>query len=55
MVNVSSPNTPGLRNLQGKVFLKKLMTAVSAERDALPGYVFYFISQIRHTLFATQH
>ncbi|XP_068006771.1 dihydroorotate dehydrogenase (quinone), mitochondrial isoform X1 [Melanerpes formicivorus] len=36
VVNVSSPNTPGLRNLQGKVELQELLTKVLAERDALP-------------------
>ncbi|CAM9428454.1 unnamed protein product [Bubo scandiacus] len=36
VVNVSSPNTPGLRDLQGKAELRNLLTKVLAERDALP-------------------
>nr|XP_008118815.1 PREDICTED: dihydroorotate dehydrogenase (quinone), mitochondrial [Anolis carolinensis] len=36
VVNVSSPNTPGLRNLQGKAELRLLLGKVLAERDALP-------------------
>ncbi|NWH81451.1 PYRD dehydrogenase, partial [Piaya cayana] len=36
VVNVSSPNTPGLRDLQGKAELQDLLTKVLAERDALP-------------------
>uniref|UniRef100_A0A8D0BU26 Dihydroorotate dehydrogenase (quinone), mitochondrial n=1 Tax=Salvator merianae TaxID=96440 RepID=A0A8D0BU26_SALMN len=35
VVNVSSPNTPGLRALQGKEELRLLLTKVLAERDAL--------------------
>lgn len=35
VVNISSPNTPGLRNLQHKDDLKLLLTAVLAARDAL--------------------
>lgn len=35
VINVSSPNTPGLRNLQNKDDLKALLTAVLAARDAL--------------------
>ncbi|NWR65245.1 PYRD dehydrogenase, partial [Bucorvus abyssinicus] len=35
VVNVSSPNTPGLRDLQGKAELWDLLTKVLAERDAL--------------------
>ncbi|KAA8595733.1 hypothetical protein FQN60_011024, partial [Etheostoma spectabile] len=34
VVNISSPNTPGLRDLQGKVELRKLL---HTERDALQG------------------
>lgn len=37
VVNVSSPNTPGLRLLQGKKFLETLMRRVRDARDALPG------------------
>ena len=37
VVNVSSPNTPGLRDLQSKKFLETLMRRVRAARDALPG------------------
>uniref|UniRef100_A0A8B9G119 Dihydroorotate dehydrogenase (quinone), mitochondrial n=1 Tax=Amazona collaria TaxID=241587 RepID=A0A8B9G119_9PSIT len=36
VVNVSSPNTPGLRDLQGKAELQDLLTKVLAARDALP-------------------
>ncbi|KAJ7312210.1 hypothetical protein JRQ81_006594 [Phrynocephalus forsythii] len=35
VVNVSSPNTPGLRDLQGKAELRLLLAKVLAERDAL--------------------
>lgn len=35
VVNVSSPNTPGLRNLQQKEDLRALLTAVLAARDSL--------------------
>lgn len=35
VVNVSSPNTPGLRNLQGAAELRTILTAVLAERKAL--------------------
>ncbi|XP_078103382.1 dihydroorotate dehydrogenase (quinone), mitochondrial isoform X3 [Sander vitreus] len=37
VVNISSPNTPGLRDLQGKVELRKLLHTVLKERDALQG------------------
>ncbi|KAJ0056589.1 hypothetical protein NL108_010514, partial [Boleophthalmus pectinirostris] len=37
VVNVSSPNTPGLRNLQGKYELRHLLSMVLKERDALRG------------------
>ena len=33
-VNVSSPNTPGLRDLQGKAFLDELLARTIAARDA---------------------
>uniref|UniRef100_A0A8C6Z030 Dihydroorotate dehydrogenase (quinone), mitochondrial n=1 Tax=Nothoprocta perdicaria TaxID=30464 RepID=A0A8C6Z030_NOTPE len=36
VVNVSSPNTPGLRDLQGRAELRSLLSKVLAERDALP-------------------
>jgi dihydroorotate dehydrogenase len=36
-VNVSSPNTPGLRNLQGRAELDALLARVRDARDALPG------------------
>ncbi|XP_067158378.1 dihydroorotate dehydrogenase (quinone), mitochondrial isoform X9 [Apteryx mantelli] len=36
VVNVSSPNTPGLRDLQGRAELHSLLTKVLAERDVLP-------------------
>ncbi|NWW71898.1 PYRD dehydrogenase, partial [Climacteris rufus] len=36
VVNVSSPNTPGLRDLQGKAELRDLLTKVLVERDLLP-------------------
>lgn len=35
VVNVSSPNTPGLRDLQGKAELRQLLLKVLKERDAL--------------------
>ncbi|XP_066503975.1 dihydroorotate dehydrogenase (quinone), mitochondrial [Hoplias malabaricus] len=35
VVNVSSPNTPGLRNLQGKEELRHLLEKVLKERDSL--------------------
>ncbi|GHJ84587.1 hypothetical protein NliqN6_0989 [Naganishia liquefaciens] len=35
VINVSSPNTPGLRGLQGKDFLARLLSEVVAERDNL--------------------
>jgi dihydroorotate dehydrogenase len=35
-VNISSPNTPGLRALQGKQQLRALLRAVREARDALP-------------------
>lgn len=37
VVNVSSPNTPGLRDLQGKAELRQLLHTVLKERDALQG------------------
>uniref|UniRef100_A0A8C6R2E9 Dihydroorotate dehydrogenase (quinone), mitochondrial n=1 Tax=Nannospalax galili TaxID=1026970 RepID=A0A8C6R2E9_NANGA len=37
VVNVSSPNTAGLRSLQGKAELRRLLTKVLQERDALEG------------------
>ncbi|XP_056134916.1 dihydroorotate dehydrogenase (quinone), mitochondrial isoform X2 [Lampris incognitus] len=37
VVNVSSPNTPGLRDLQGKTELRQLLLRVLRERDALQG------------------
>lgn len=37
VVNVSSPNTPGLRNLQSKQHLKGLMSRVVKARDAIEG------------------
>ncbi|XP_051830650.1 dihydroorotate dehydrogenase (quinone), mitochondrial isoform X2 [Antechinus flavipes] len=37
VVNVSSPNTAGLRNLQGKEELRQLLSKVLKERDALEG------------------
>lgn len=39
VVNVSSPNTPGLRNLQRKGMLSELLEGVVAARDALGGDV----------------
>lgn len=35
VINVSSPNTPGLRDMQGKQQLEELIDKVSAERDRL--------------------
>ncbi|XP_057700610.1 dihydroorotate dehydrogenase (quinone), mitochondrial isoform X2 [Corythoichthys intestinalis] len=37
VVNVSSPNTPGLRDLQGKAELRRLLYTVLKERDEMPG------------------
>jgi dihydroorotate dehydrogenase len=37
-VNISSPNTPGLRALQGKDALAELLAAVMAARDAVPAH-----------------
>ncbi|GAB1293635.1 Dihydroorotate dehydrogenase (quinone), mitochondrial [Apodemus speciosus] len=37
VVNVSSPNTAGLRSLQGKTELRRLLSKVLQERDALKG------------------
>jgi len=39
VVNVSSPNTPGLRALQSKDSLRELMTKVKAARDTLPALI----------------
>jgi dihydroorotate dehydrogenase len=36
-INVSSPNTPGLRDMQARDQLACLLDAVIAERDSLPG------------------
>jgi len=36
-INVSSPNTPGLRDLQGEAMLRDILAAVVAARDALTG------------------
>ncbi len=36
-INISSPNTPGLRNLQDPEFLSPLLTAVIDERDKVCG------------------
>lgn len=38
VANVSSPNTPGLRALQGREPLEQLLVAVLAARDGLDGY-----------------
>ena len=37
VINVSSPNTPGLRALQGRKVLEKLLKEVVAERDRIAG------------------
>ncbi|WP_299865870.1 quinone-dependent dihydroorotate dehydrogenase [uncultured Hoeflea sp.] len=42
-VNVSSPNTPGLRNLQTREALSELLTRVLAERDAQAGRIPVFL------------
>lgn len=34
VINISSPNTPGLRDLQSRDYLPKLLSAVQAKRDA---------------------
>jgi len=36
-VNISSPNTPGLRELQGGRYLESLLSTVTAENNALAG------------------
>jgi dihydroorotate dehydrogenase len=36
-INVSSPNTPGLRDLQGEQQLREILAAVAAARDAATG------------------
>ena len=36
VINVSSPNTPGLRNLQQRDTLRELLVAAKGARDALP-------------------
>lgn len=36
-LNVSSPNTPGLRDLQGERALAEILAALAATRDAMPG------------------
>lgn len=36
VINVSSPNTPGLRGLQNRGMLEELLDAVCKERDAIP-------------------
>ncbi|XP_067635638.1 dihydroorotate dehydrogenase (quinone), mitochondrial isoform X2 [Eurosta solidaginis] len=36
VVNVSSPNTPGLRDLQGKKELEQLLTSIVEARNSLP-------------------
>jgi dihydroorotate dehydrogenase len=36
-VNISSPNTPGLRDLQGRAALDDLLARIRDARDALPG------------------
>ncbi|MGK0367116.1 MAG: dihydroorotate dehydrogenase, partial [Thermoproteota archaeon] len=35
-INVSSPNTPGLRNLQGPEFLQKILDALKSDREKHP-------------------
>ncbi|KAG7778339.1 hypothetical protein KL930_002426 [Ogataea haglerorum] len=39
VINVSSPNTPGLRDLQNEAKLTTLLTQVVAERNLLPGKI----------------
>jgi dihydroorotate dehydrogenase len=36
VINISSPNTPGLRSMQGKHQLSHLLDQVTSERDSLP-------------------
>ena len=38
-INISSPNTVGLRRLQGRQMLKDLLDAISIERKNLPGKI----------------
>jgi len=42
-VNISSPNTPGLRNLQTRAALSDLLSRVLAERDAKPSRIPVFL------------
>lgn len=42
-VNISSPNTPGLRNLQTRAALSELLSRVLAERDAKPKRIPVFL------------
>ncbi|MBU4531199.1 MAG: quinone-dependent dihydroorotate dehydrogenase [Hoeflea sp.] len=42
-VNISSPNTPGLRNLQTRASLSELLGRVLAERDAKPRRIPVFL------------
>jgi dihydroorotate dehydrogenase len=35
-VNISSPNTPGLRDLQGRVRMERLLARIARAREALP-------------------
>ena len=42
-VNISSPNTPGLRNLQTRAALSELLGRVLAERDAKPRRIPVFL------------
>ncbi|MBC7281657.1 quinone-dependent dihydroorotate dehydrogenase [Hoeflea sp.] len=42
-VNISSPNTPGLRNLQTRAALSELLGRVLAERDAKPKRIPVFL------------
>jgi len=52
-INISSPNTPGLRNLQKKEPIRRLFQAVLQARDSLPSHPhpssFYSTKHIQHT------
>ena len=44
VINVSSPNTPGLRNLQSEVFLRQILSSLESEQDRNSAKVFIKIS-----------
>jgi len=44
VINISSPNTPGLRNLQSEALLRQLLSALEHERAKKPNKLFIKIS-----------